>query len=248
VTARKGGRRGLSGGRQKGARQDGGPPPPAPEKAPEESAESPLQGRVQALPRTVDADDAALIAAVLDGSEGAFATLVQRYQDRVFRLLSRYTRDASECEDLAQEVFLKVFRKLHTFQQDSAFFTWLYRITVNTATDHLSRQSRRRLTLVEEESVLEGGQARSATTGVDEPLISAELARVTRELLARLPEKYRTILILREYEDLSYTDIAGVLGINLGTVESRLFRARQRFKEALERHYPEHSPARGGER
>ena len=96
--------------------------------------------------------------------------------------------------------------------------------------------------------MLEGGQPRSTTAGVDEPLISAELARVTRELLARLPEKYRTILILREYEDLSYTDIAGVLGINLGTVESRLFRARQRFKEALERHYPEHSPARGGER
>ena len=110
MTARKGGRRGLSGRRRPDGSHDGGqdgePPPSDPGKAPEETAESPLQGRVQALPRTVDADDAALIAAVLDGSEGAFATLVQRYQDRVFRLLSRYTRDSSECEDLAQEVFL----------------------------------------------------------------------------------------------------------------------------------------------
>src|SRR5262249_26230700 len=118
VTARKGGRRGLTGRRRQDG-SDGGPedrePPPADQgKAPEESVETPLQGRVQALPRTVDADDAALIAAVLEGSEGAFATLVQRYQDRVFRLLSRYTRDSNECEDLAQEVFLKVVRKLHT--------------------------------------------------------------------------------------------------------------------------------------
>jgi RNA polymerase sigma-70 factor (ECF subfamily) len=203
---------------------------------------------VHALPRTVEIDDSELIASVLGGSESAFAALVHRYQERVFRLLSRYTRDVLECEDLAQEVFLKVFRKLHTFQQDSAFFTWLYRIAVNTASDHLSRRSRRRLQLVEDETALDQGEPRSAVADVTQPLLDAELVQVTRKILARLPEKYRTILVLREYEDLSYTEIATVLGINLGTVESRLFRARQRFKDALERLHPEHSPARGGER
>ena len=99
---------------------------------------------MQALARTVQASDPELISAFLGGSEAAFEELMQRYQDRIFRLLSRYTRDAMECEDLAQEVFLKVFRKLHTFHHDSQFFTWLYRIAVNTATDHLARRSRRR--------------------------------------------------------------------------------------------------------
>lgn len=203
---------------------------------------------MQALPRTVQASDPELISAILLGSETAFAELMQRYQDRVFRLLSRYTRDALECEDLAQEVFLKVFRKLHTFQHDSQFYTWLYRIAVNTATDHLARRSRRRLQLVEDDAVLDTGKPRSEAHDVSEPLMQRELAEVTRKILDKLPEKYRTILVLREYEDLSYTDIARVLGIQLGTVESRLFRARQRFKEALERLHPEHSPARGGDR
>ena len=191
--------------------------------------------------------DPELIAAILGGSESAFAELMGRYQDRIFRLLSRYTRDALECEDLAQEVFLKVFRKLHTFQHDSQFYTWLYRIAVNTATDHLARRSRRRLQLVEDDAVLDAGTPRSEQQDVSSPLIQRELAEVARRILDRMPEKYRTILLLREYEDLSYTDIAGVLGIQLGTVESRLFRARQRFKEMLERLHPEHAPSRGGD-
>lgn len=240
---RGGSRTGSGGGERPAAGVAGGPPSRR-----EEPPEPPVEPPVQALARNVEADDQALIAAVLDGSEPAFAALIGRYQDRVFRLLSRYSRDAAECEDLAQEVFLKVFRKLHTFQQDSAFYTWLYRITVNTATDHLSRSGRRRLHLVEDDGALDQGQPRSQPEEVGQPLLDAELAQVTRAILDRLPEKYRTILVLREYEDLSYTDIAGVLGIQLGTVESRLFRARQRFKQALERLYPEHSPARGGDR
>jgi RNA polymerase sigma-70 factor (ECF subfamily) len=145
-------------------------------------------------------------------------------------------------------VFVKVFRKLHTFQHDSSFFTWLYRITINTATDHLSRRRRRKLFLVEDESALDqpppGEDAGSAA-----PLLEEEMRRVTREVLAGLPEKYRTILVLREYEDLSYTTIAEVLGCSIGTVESRLFRARKRFKERLERMHPDLVPrAAGGQR
>ena len=199
---------------------------------------------VSALKPIAEADDPTLIAAVLEGSSGAFATLVGRYQDRIFRLLARYVRDPVECEDLAQEVFLKVFRKLHTFQQDSAFFTWLYRIAVNTAADHLARGKRRKLQLVEEDSALDAG--RPVSGGVpaspEQPLLDAELAAVTRRILDTLPEKFRTILILREFEDLSYTEMSKVLGCNLGTVESRLFRARQRFKAALERLHPELVP------
>lgn len=194
-----------------------------------------------ALKRPLETSDRELIAAALEGSEAAFGALTDRYKDRVFRLLGRYCRDPVECEDLAQEVFLKVFRKLHTFQQESAFFTWLYRITVNAATDHLSRSSYRRLRLVEDESVLEDGR-RDEADAPAAPLMAAELAAVTRAIVDSLPEKYRTILILREFEDLSYNEIAAVLRIHLGTVESRLFRARQRFKEQLERTHPELVP------
>lgn len=198
---------------------------------------------------TIDCwDDSALIAGILEGSDEAYRILVERYQDRVFRLLSRFTRDRMEAEDLAQEVFVKVFRKLHTFQQDSSFYTWLYRIATNTATDHLARRKRRRLHLVEDVTVLDGDET-SERGGAAEPLLEQEMREVTREVLMGLPEKYRTILVLREYEDLSYTAIAEVLGCSIGTVESRLFRARKRFKEALERKHPDLVPQlRGGHR
>lgn len=203
-----------------------------------------------ALKPSLGRDDQDLIAGALAGNEAAFGALVDRYKDRVLRLLGRYCRDPIECEDLAQDVFLKVFRKLHTFQQDSAFFTWLYRITVNTATDHLARAQRRPLRLVEDDAVLDGA-ARSGAADDDErvgaaaPLMRQELAAATRAVVDQLPEKYRTILILREFEELSYTEMAEVLACNLGTVESRLFRARQRFKEALERLHPDLVPHRG---
>lgn len=198
-----------------------------------------------ALKRSPETDtpDRELITAVLDGSESAFATLVERYQDRVFRLLGRYCRDAAECEDLAQDVFLKVFRKLHTFQHESQFFTWVYRITVNAATDHLAKAGRRRLRLVEDEATLDAVGRDRDVDGPDAPLLRSELAQVTRAILDELPEKFRTILVLREFEELSYNEIAAVLQCQLGTVESRLFRARQRFREHLERAHPELVPA-----
>ncbi len=197
-----------------------------------------------ALQNRAEVPDAELIEAVLEGSESAFAALVDRYKDRVFRLLGRYCRDPIECEDLAQEVFLKVFRKLHTFQHESQFFTWLYRIAVNAATDHLSRASSRRLRLVDDDAVLDAGSDDDQRP--EAPLMTAELAAITRQIVDTLPEKFRTILVLREFEDLSYTEIAKVLQIQLGTVESRLFRARARFKEALERLHPELLPAASG--
>ncbi len=195
-----------------------------------------------ALKPVPEQSDAELIEAVLAGGGLAFETLVERYQDRIFRLLSRFTRDRGEVEDLGQEVFVKVFRKLHTFQQDSAFYTWVYRIAVNTAKDHFSRHSRRRLVLVEDAVELDSGQRDPDYAGSAEPLLEEELREVTRQVLETLPDKYREILVLREYEDLSYTEMSQVLECSMGTVESRLFRARQRFKEALGRMHPELVP------
>lgn len=199
-----------------------------------------------ALKQRPETSDPDLIAAVLDGSEAAFGALVDRYQDRVFRLLGRYCRDAVEREDLAQEVFLKVFRKLHTFKQDSQFFTWVYRIAVNAATDHLSRASTRRLRLVEDAEVFHRvDEDRENPTA---PLEAEELAQITRAVIDQLPEKFRTILVLREFEGLSYTEIAAVLDCQLGTVESRLFRARKRFKDAMSQQHPELLPVAGAGR
>jgi RNA polymerase sigma-70 factor (ECF subfamily) len=176
----------------------------------------PLQGpRVRLEADRPETPDQELIAAVLAGSEAAFGSLVDRYQDRVFRLLGRYCRDQVECEDLAQDVFLKVFRKLHTFQHESAFFTWLYRIAVNAATDHLSRASRAPAASSSKTTPCSMSAARRRGTRTRDnpaaPLMRAELAAVTRQIVDSLPEKYRTILVLREFEDLSYNEIAEVL-------------------------------------
>jgi RNA polymerase sigma-70 factor, ECF subfamily len=206
---------------------------------------------VLAVKQQPDTSDRELIDAVLGGSEEAFAAIVDRYKDRVFRLLSRYCRDSVECEDLAQEVFLKVFRKLHTFNHESQFFTWLYRIAANAATAHLSRASTRRLRLVEDTSTFD--QSDDCFESPTASLEQEEVASATRAIVESLPEKFRTILVLREFEGLSYTDIAEVLGVQLGTVESRLFRARQRFKDLILRQHPEMLPnegsvAKGGKR
>ena len=190
-----------------------------------------------------ETSDDDLIDAVLAGEGSAFGVLMDRFQERVFRLLSRFTRDRGEIEDLAQEVFVKIFRKLHTFQRDSALFTWIYRVAVNTVNDHFGRVGRHRLRLVDDPAELDANPSvRPEGEAPSQPLLDEELRAVTREILDELPEKYRTILILREFEDLSYTDMARVLGLQMGTVESRLFRARQRFKEALERRHPDLVP------
>lgn len=184
-------------------------------------------------------NDRALIEATIAGSQTAFEALVLRHQDRIFRLLSRFTREPAEVEDLAQDVFLKAFRRLHTFQFNSQFYTWLYRIAVNTASDGVQRRRRNPVQAVENPGAFETSDVDSGPPQPDRILMEGELQRATREVLARLPEKYRQILVLREYEDLSYDEIAATLGCALGTVESRLFRAREKFKEILESEYPE---------
>ncbi len=180
-----------------------------------------------------------------EGLEAAFRMLLLRYQERIHRLVLRYVRDPLEAEDVTQDVFLKVYRKLDGFQGDSAFFTWLYRVAANTAVDHVAKRKRRPLHLSDDPSALVGspkdGEPRSGLSSEtpDEPMLRRERVRITREICDALPEPYKTTLFLREFEELSYLEIAEVSGCSIGTVESRLFRARARFRKLLEERHPE---------
>ena len=200
-----------------------------------DSMETPAPSRI---------DEAHLVREVLAGSHQASRTLVETYQDRLFALVSRFTRDPQEREDLVQEVFLKVFRNLFRFKFDSALFTWIYRIAVNAASDHFAALKRRPLFPVEDLEALQRGlESGGGETPPAGPMLAEERRKVTRQVLARLPEIFRQVLILREYEDLPYQRIADLLGISIGTVESRLFRARRRFAAEAHRLYPGFFPA-----
>ena len=189
-------------------------------------------------------EDVQLVEETLGGNQLSFQLLIERYQDRVFALTRHYTKSAVEIEDIAQDTFLKAYRRLETFQRQSSFSTWLYRIAANTALDFLKRSGRSPVHAVEDPELTAApvrAQAGSGTViaGPDAQLRKEEVARITQEVLEELPEIFRTVLVLREFEDLSYQAIADVLGVSIGTVESRLFRARARFKEAMLRLHPE---------
>ncbi|MFM7281666.1 MAG: sigma-70 family RNA polymerase sigma factor [Planctomycetia bacterium] len=183
-------------------------------------------------------DDDRLVAESLQGSQIAFQLLVERYQDRIFRLIRGYVREPAEIEDLAQDTFLKAYKRLESFQHQSSFYTWIYRIAINTVLDHIKRRGRSPVQAVEDLEVL------SVNPGQRLPAPAANLEReeisaITQSVLEEIPEIFRTVLILREFEELAYQDIADMLGISIGTVESRLFRARARFKEKLLQKHPE---------
>lgn len=183
-------------------------------------------------------DDTCLVQEALQGNQASFQLLVERYEQRVFNLIRHYTRNPVEIEDLAQETFLKAYRRLDTFQHQSSFYTWLYRISVNTILDSLKRRGRSPVQAVEDLEVVPAA-AETRASGPSANLEKGEIARITREVLDELPEIFRTVLVMREFEDMAYQDIADILGISIGTVESRLFRARARFREKLLQKHPE---------
>lgn len=189
-------------------------------------------------------EDAELVEEALGGNPLSFQLLIERYQDRLFALARHYTKSAVEVEDIVQDTFLKTFRRLETFQRQSSFSTWLYRIAVNTALDFLKRKGRSPVAAVEDPELSAAPVRAQAGSGVavsapDAAMRREEIARITREVLDELPEIFRTVLVLREFEGRSYLEMAEILGISIGTVESRLFRARARFKEAMIRLHPE---------
>jgi RNA polymerase sigma-70 factor (ECF subfamily) len=181
--------------------------------------------------------DRQLVERAQRGDKHAFELLVSKYQRKLARLLSRFIRDPVEVEDVAQEAFIKAYRALPSFRGDSAFYTWLYRIGINTAKNYLVAMGRRAPTTTEfdsedAESFEDGDQLRDINTP-ESMLMSAEIARTVNDTLEELPEELRNAITLRELEGLSYEDIATIMGCPIGTVRSRIFRAREAIAERL---------------
>ena len=175
--------------------------------------------------------DQQLVERAQRGDKRAFELLVAKYQRKLGRLLSRFVRDPAEVEDVAQEAFIKAYRALPTFRGESAFYTWLYRIAINTAKNYLVALGRRAPTTVgvdidDAENFEDADQLRDTSTPESE-LEGKEIAGVVNKAMDALPEDLRTAITLREIEGLSYEEIASVMNCPIGTVRSRIFRARE---------------------
>ena len=190
---------------------------------------------------TAEVTDKQLVARVQKGDSRAFDMLVMKYQQRIMALISRYVHDADEVQDVAQEAFIKAYKALPRFRGDSAFYTWLYRIAVNTAKNHLVSRSRRPpgsdVDLSDAE-YLEGGAGLRELENPENRLFGDELKQVVEQAISGLPDDLRTAVTLREFDGLSYEDIADVMDCPVGTVRSRNFRARdaidKQVREQLE--------------
>ena len=181
--------------------------------------------------------DQQLVERAQRGDKKAFELLVVKYQRKLARLLSRFIRDAGEIEDVTQEAFIKAYRALPSFRGDSAFYTWLYRIGINTAKNYLVAMGRRAPTSTEfdsedAETFEDGDQLRDVNTPEAE-LLSKEIAQTVNDTMEQLPEELRVAITLREIEGLSYEDIAEFMNCPIGTVRSRIFRAREAIAEKL---------------
>jgi RNA polymerase sigma-70 factor (ECF subfamily) len=181
--------------------------------------------------------DSQLVARAQQGDQQAFNLLVVKYQRKLSRLLSRFIRDQAEVEDVTQEAFIKAYRALPAFRGDSAFYTWLYRIGINTAKNYLMAMGRRAPTSTEvgaeeAEGFEEGEQLRDINTP-ESVLLSNEIAETVNSTIEQLPEELRRAIQMREIEGMSYEDIALAMDCPIGTVRSRIFRAREAIAERL---------------
>ncbi len=181
--------------------------------------------------------DQQLVVRAQQGDKRAYELLVLKYQRKLSRLLSRLVRDPAEVEDVTQEAFIKAYRALPSFRGDSAFYTWLYRIAINTAKNYLVAMGRRAPTSTgfdheEAENFEDADQLRDANTPEDE-LHGKEIAAAVNRAMDALPEDLRTAITLREIEGLSYEEIASVMNCPIGTVRSRIFRAREAIATEL---------------
>ncbi|MBL8473560.1 MAG: RNA polymerase sigma factor RpoE [Rhodocyclaceae bacterium] len=181
--------------------------------------------------------DQLLVERAQRGDKRAFGLLVEKYQRKLGRLLSRLIRDPAEVEDVTQEAFIKAYRALPAFRGDSAFYTWLYRIGINTAKNYLVSQGRRAPTSTEfdaeeAESFDDGDMLRDVNTP-EHLLLSKQIGETVNAAIDALPEELRTAITLRELEGLSYEEIATIMDCPIGTVRSRIFRAREAIAAKL---------------
>jgi RNA polymerase sigma-70 factor (ECF subfamily) len=181
--------------------------------------------------------DQQLVERAQRGDKRAFEMLVEKYQRKLARLLSRLIRDPGEVEDVTQEAFIKAYRALPSFRGDSAFYTWLYRIGINTAKNYLVAMGRRAPTSTEVEAEeaegQEGGELLRDINTPDSLLLSKEIGDTVNAAIESLPEELRSAIQLRELEGMSYEEIAKLMDCPIGTVRSRIFRAREAIAERL---------------
>ena len=181
--------------------------------------------------------DQQLVERAQRGDKRAFELLVEKYQRKLARLLSRLIRDPGEVEDVTQEAFIKAYRALPSFRGDSAFYTWLYRIGINTAKNYLVAMGRRAPTSTEMEAEEaeghEGGELLRDINTPESLLLTKEIGQTVNLAIEALPEELRSAIQLRELEGMSYEEIAKLMDCPIGTVRSRIFRAREAIAERL---------------
>jgi len=180
--------------------------------------------------------DQALVERVQQGDKRAFDLLVKKYQHKVLTVVGRYISDHSEAQDVTQEAFIKAYRALPKFRGDSAFYTWIYRIAINTAKNYLVSRGRRPPDSdvdIADGELFETGQRLRDVNSPEAQLLTDEIQRTVWQALDELSEDLRAALTLREFEGLSYEEIAEILGCPVGTVRSRIFRAREAIDEKL---------------
>ena len=180
--------------------------------------------------------DQDLVRRVQQGDKSAFDLLVLKYQHRIVHLVNRYVKDPFEAQDVAQDTFIKAYRALADFRGDSAFYTWLYRIAINTAKNYLLSRSRRHfdyeIDVLDAEQVENAAQLKDMDTP-DNQLMNEQIVNVIKTAIENLPEEMRVAITLREFEGMSYEEIAEAMDCPIGTVRSRIFRAREAIDEKL---------------
>jgi RNA polymerase sigma-70 factor, ECF subfamily len=180
--------------------------------------------------------DEKLVRRVQRGEKAAFDLLVQKYQHKVAKLVARYVRDRREVEDVTQEAFIKAYRAINGFRGDSAFYTWLYRIAVNTAKNYLESFGRRPPAtdvLLENAEFVDSADGLREIATPERQLLTDEIAATVNRVIDGLPGDLRTAITLRELEGMSYEEIAEVMECPIGTVRSRIFRAREAIDQEL---------------
>ncbi len=187
--------------------------------------------------RLGDELDQDLVLRVQQGDKDAFDVLVSKYQHRVTQLVGRFVRDQTEAQDVAQEAFIKAYRALPNFRGDSAFFTWLYRIAINTAKNYLVARSRRPSDIqsdIQEAEHYEGAQNLREYDTPEQLAIGDEVVDVIYSAIDGLPDELQVAITLREFEGLSYSEIAKTMQCPVGTVRSRIFRARESIDKKIQ--------------